>query len=169
MAECPVCKTAVAENGLRSNDNKAFPGLCVQCPRCGDFELIGAALDLIAREGDKERHRRAITSHAIRRMQRAGATPPDLFEEDIRAIWHESRLPSPQRQCDLFILLLGRLQPSWSEPVSIISQQIDGEIGAALTPASGLGKPVFYTCEEGFFRRFSTQSSSNCGVECCRT
>jgi nucleoside 2-deoxyribosyltransferase len=27
--------------------------------------------------------------------------------------------------------------------------------------AAGLGKPVFYTCEEGYFRRFSTHFDTN--------
>jgi len=135
MVECPVCKTSVAENGIKHNENRTFPGVCLQCQRCGDFVLIAGALDMITKQIDKERHRRAITSHAIRRMQRAGAKPPQLFEDDLRAIWRENRLPTPQQQCDLFILLLGRLQPSWSEPVTIASLRLDAEIGAALTPA----------------------------------
>jgi hypothetical protein len=135
MAECPVCKTAIAESAIRFNENTTFPGAVVECPRCGDFALMGSTLEIVAKEGDKERHRRAITSHAIRRMQRPSGEPPALFEDDIRAIWRETQLPLPQRQCDLFILLLGRLQPSWSEPVLIARQRIDGEIGAALTPA----------------------------------
>jgi hypothetical protein len=135
MAVCRVCKTSLAEDGEKSREDRAFPGVNIQCPRCGDYALIGGALNLIAREIDKERHRRAITSHAIRRMQRAGASPPQLFEDDIRAVWRETRLPTPQQQCDLFILLLGRLQPSWSEPVSIEVPEVDAETGAALTPA----------------------------------
>jgi hypothetical protein len=99
MAECPVCKTAIAENGIRPYGGTMFPGVCVQCPRCGDFTLIGTALEILAREGDKERHRKAITSHAIRRMQRHGGEAPTIFDDQLRAIWQEDRLPTPQRQC----------------------------------------------------------------------
>jgi hypothetical protein len=99
--------------------------MVVECPRCGDFTLIGATLDMLAKAGDNERHRRAITSHAIRRMQRPGAKPPQFFPDDIRAIWRETRLPSREQQCDLFILLLGQLQPSVSEPILIEGQRLD--------------------------------------------
>lgn len=139
MAECPVCKTAIANTAMRFNENRVFPGAVVECPRCGEFTLIGATLDMLAKAGDSERHRRAITSHATRRMQRAGANPPELLEDDLRAIWRENRLPTPQQQCDLFVLLLGRLQPSWSEPISIASLRLDAEIGAALTSAGQPG------------------------------
>jgi hypothetical protein len=111
-----------------------FLGVCVQCPRCGDFVLIGLAMTIITTQGDNERHRRAVTSYAIRRMQRPGAEPPALFEDDLRAIWRENRLPSPQQQCELLILLLGERQPSWTEPVIMTPEQLEGEIGAALRP-----------------------------------
>jgi hypothetical protein len=138
MAECPVCKTVLSPEQVKYNENAQFPGLCIQCPRCGYFTLIERALNIMINEGDKERHRRAITSHAIRRMQRSGEDPPALFPDQLTAIWQENRLPKPQRQCDLFILLLGGLQPSWSEPVKISRLGLDAEIGAAITP---LGQP----------------------------
>jgi hypothetical protein len=133
METCPVCNSAVPDTDIQRD--RGLPSVTVACPRCGSFALVGTAIAVLAREGDGARHRRAITSHAIRRMQRGSGGAPAIFEDQLRAIWLEDRLPGLEQQSALFILLVGRLQPSWSEPVLIGSQQIDGEIGAALTPA----------------------------------
>jgi hypothetical protein len=129
MADCPICHSTVLEHELRPEHPQV---LRVGCPRCGDYILCGTAISVVSNEGDGARHRRAITSHAIRRMQRSGGERPVIFEDDLRAIWRSDRLPAPQQQCDILILLLGESQVSWSEAAFFQPERIDGEIGAAL-------------------------------------
>jgi hypothetical protein len=82
------------------------------------------------REGDHGPHRRAITSHAIRRMQRNGG--PAIFENELRAIWREERLPNPLQQYDRFVLLIGQRQPSSGEFAGLFIPEVEAQIGMAL-------------------------------------
>jgi hypothetical protein len=106
--------------------------MIVKCPRCGDFELFGGTSDMLEKAGDSERHRRAITSHAIRQMQRSGGDRLNIFQDTLQAIWRTDRLPTPLQQCNLLILLIGENQSSWSEAAFFRPERLDGEVGAAL-------------------------------------
>jgi hypothetical protein len=85
---------------------------------------------VMEREGDHSPHRRAITSHAIRRMQRNGG--PAIFENELRAIWREERLPNPLQQYDRFVLLIGQRQPSSGEFAGLFIPEVEAQIGMAL-------------------------------------
>jgi hypothetical protein len=127
MATCPVCKSEVPDGELTLHRRQAVR---VTCPRCGEFALVGTAMEVMEREGDRAQHRRAITSHAIRRMQRGDG--PSIYEDDLRAIWREVRLPSPLQQYDRLALLVGERQPSSGEPATLSIAEMEAQIGVAL-------------------------------------
>jgi hypothetical protein len=70
-------------------------------------------------------------------MQRAEGSALQLSSGDLKNIWQTERLPTPPRQADLLILLLGREQSSGSDPYRITPQRLEGEIGAALSEDTG--------------------------------
>ena len=51
-------------------------------------------------------------SHALRRMQRAGKSPPKFSSYGLESLWREDRLPTPQQQADNLILWIGGNQPT---------------------------------------------------------
>src|SRR5271169_848659 len=141
MDACPVCETKLTSDATGDINDPTFPGISFRYDRCGEFSIFGTALSVLTTEGN-ERRRRTITSHAIRRRQRSDGTRPTvfepaIFEEDLRAIWKENRLPTPQEQCDLLILLTGTTQPSWSEAATFKALRVEAEIGAALGTRPG--------------------------------
>jgi hypothetical protein len=127
MKPCLVCGTAIPDENFTTNN---LPEVLITCPRCGEFALTGTAIAVMVREGDGIPNRRAITSHAIRRMQRDAG--PRIFEDQLRAIWRKVRLPTPLQQCDRFLILVGTNQPSSGRVARLPIAQAEAEIGLVL-------------------------------------
>lgn len=127
MTYCLVCQTPIPRENITSN---ALPEILITCPRCGEFSLPGTAGAIMEREGNKAPHRRAITSHAIRRMQGDGI--PRIFEDLLRSIWRDEKLPTPLQQCDRFLTMVGARQPSSGEIARLLVEEVEATIGLAL-------------------------------------
>ena len=82
-----------------------------ECPRCGNFVLSyhnNADLQrtfIDAKVNGKEDEKRAVISHAIRKMQQEDAWPT-LKGDLIKALLKRS-LPTPSEQKDIFIRWVG--------------------------------------------------------------
>lgn len=84
------------------------------CRRCGSFIVTRSAIPSIEAKLSKEPKLRAITSHAIRRMQRVGGKAPELDSYNVEAIW-QGGLPTPEAQANALVQLIGESQPSANE------------------------------------------------------
>ena len=98
--ECPVCKSQAHVYGTgRAGGDEHY-----DCPRCGEFELVGSLVATLQPKLDAGIHRRALMSHNIRRTQHTNNKPPLISTYDVERYWFGEGLPSPQRQADDLIL-----------------------------------------------------------------
>jgi hypothetical protein len=109
MPSCPVCETPDAKGsnvGTRG-------GFRIDCRRCGEFDLSGTAMAVLPHELSKGINRRALMSHALRRMGSSQVSPPLSVNANMfDSFWPTDRLPTPQKQADDLLLILGDNQPS---------------------------------------------------------
>jgi len=98
---CPVCSTSVTESGGRGGAEIHD----INCAVCGKFSVTRSALHKI-RTVNKNEHKVAVISHAIRRMQKQNEWP-EIDSKVLEAILANDYLPSPLVQADNFILLVG--------------------------------------------------------------
>lgn len=136
MNNCPICKAPGTEI-RQASINRIF-----SCVRCGDFILIGSAADLPqmwdeVNRPDRPRRGRFAASHAIRRMQGASGRPPEIDEVQLRRLWAQP-LPNPQRQAELFVLLLGFANLPLDQYLYESIQYFCAEIGTQDDPQSGI-------------------------------
>ena len=104
--KCPICLWDTSSEGHRSSgDGRA--GEKFDCRRCGSFfvsrELLADLAHWLQRKGEDTK--RALLSHAVRKMQRENA-PPFLTTHIVEEILKDS-LPSPFQQADNLVLWLG--------------------------------------------------------------
>src|SRR4249919_1428648 len=104
MPNCIVCETPDAQQ-RRENGHIRF-----DCPRCGIFLLTDSAEKELPNKLTPIR--RSLVSHALRRMQRAGESPPKFSSYGLESLWREDRLPTPQQQANNLILWIGGNQPT---------------------------------------------------------
>src|SRR6267378_1128775 len=133
---CPVC--AMRPCPVEAASGR---GYTVRCPRCGDFEIETKAA-LIAQEwaaGRDPGHPpkgRFAASHAIRRMQVPGQSPPRIDTTTLGVIWAQP-LPTPQRQVESLILALGDQDLPMDEYVRWRVERFCAEMGTRDDPTTG--------------------------------
>lgn len=102
IGKCPVCDLPLKQ----PTDNLGH-SYSYDCKRCGNFKLSGSTLPILeATFVDNNDIKRAVLSHAIRKMQRAN-DQPFLKAETIERIFGNDSLPKPTEQVQNLILWLG--------------------------------------------------------------
>lgn len=100
--KCPICDLPLAKK--RSSGESCQ----YSCMRCGTFELSGTVKATLGHEfSDADDLKRAVLSHAVRRMQRSTEWPM-LNSHSCRQILEQSSLPKPAEQAQNLILWLGQ-------------------------------------------------------------
>lgn len=103
MSSCPVCN-ALLRPPTHSSQSRE---IAANCPRCGQFAVTDEALALLSENIRKKPFRWAITSHAIRRLQKTHDGIPRIMQAWLQSVWLQESLPKPQEQGDTFIQHLG--------------------------------------------------------------
>ncbi len=98
---CRVCGLELTDQG-HNGDVYQF-----QCKRCGSYRLTGSAKAVVWNQLAEDDARRAILSHALRRMQRGSHDWPLLDTSNLKQIIEHSQLPKPSEQADNLILWIG--------------------------------------------------------------
>lgn len=130
MSNCVVCNAS----GVSAQDGDGdFTNF--DCPRCGKFALTRTAIAALPSKLREGKHRAAMMSHAIRRMQRTSSgNRLHVFDSnELSTFWDRGRLPTPQEQADYLILWIGDNQASafeWTEGTAAL---IAATVGTALT------------------------------------
>lgn len=148
MVACPVCK-APSHPYDTGADSARF-----DCPRCGEFDMTGSLVHGLAGRLDAGIHRRALTSHNLRRMQRAHSTRPLVTTANIESFWMGESLPPPQRQADDLVLWVGDNQLSPDEFIRCSAHYLSAWVGTSLLAAgvpttAGLDWLCTYLADEG--------------------
>jgi hypothetical protein len=91
-------------------------------------------------------HRRALMSHAIRRMERTKNKPPLISTYDVDRLWLGERLPSPQSQADDLILWVGDNQLYPDEAIRCALPFLSAWVGTSLNPTHPNGGGVHWLC-----------------------
>jgi hypothetical protein len=144
---CPICQTATCQKFGVPADAEGY-----DCPRCGRFVLSGTLNAVIESELNNRPQRRAILSHTIRRMQRRGVAPPFIDTSNAESYWLADRLPTPQRQADALVLLVGERQPSPDQRLELSAHELGAWVGTAISPQqdeAGIFWVLNYLAEEG--------------------
>jgi hypothetical protein len=129
MPNCPVCETPDAK-GHNLGDRDVFR---IDCKRCGEFDLSGSAHGMLAHQLSKGLHRRALMSHALRRMGASQTSSPPLVDSNMfGSFWPTERLPTPQKQADDLVLVLGENQTSPDTSTEMSAYFLDAWIGVAI-------------------------------------
>jgi hypothetical protein len=78
-------------------------------------------------------------SHTIRRMGGNGTTQlePTINSENLDSYWQGGKIPTPWRQADELILLVGAAQPSPSDPARLHALSLGAWLGTSLSPNHG--------------------------------
>ncbi len=109
MPDCPICQSPEAK-GYNAGQADVFR---IDCIRCGEFDLSGSAHAMLDGQLSKGVHRRALMSHALRRMGSSQISPPPMIHSNMfDSFWPVDRLPTPQKQADDLVLLTGDKQLS---------------------------------------------------------
>lgn len=100
--KCPICDLPLVENGSSVD---AYQYICI---RCGAFQLSGTVkATLESKFSGAEDIKRAVLSHAVRKMQRSTEWPM-LNSHSCMQILEQSSLPKPTEQAQNLILWLGQ-------------------------------------------------------------
>jgi hypothetical protein len=114
----------------------------VDCPRCGRFSLTRSARDDLPEKLRNGRHRAAIMSHTIRRMERGDGSFPHISNEQLESYWSRDRLPTAQEQADDLILWIGDNQRDNATSAKSPELALDAWIGSALPPVPNSANAV---------------------------
>jgi hypothetical protein len=137
MTRCPVCKTPLQDGNVVRTGAPNWDA-DVDCKRCGHFILRGTAENFLTDQGDLDIHRRAVTSHVIRLRQRPSTEPPpNIYQEDLEAVWAAERLPTPHEQANNFVMLVGDTQTSGEAWAVLDVDLIGSTVGTALSDTPG--------------------------------
>lgn len=154
MSPCPVCQHA---------DVECYPspdGAQYDCVNCGSYIIVRTAEKTL-----KDRfgnigvaRKRAVLSHAIRRMGRNRVTP-NLSSEDVQRILAEDFLPTPAEQVNNFILALAEeaLSKGYGHFEDIVYRDYRARVGAInAVDVKYIGSCVV---DAGLFEEIDTSSS----------
>lgn len=135
---CPVC-SSLLQNKSHTENWDAY-----DCKKCGSYKLLGLAETVIENIGNDLK--RAVFSHALRKMQR-DARSVEIDTELAERIVANGALPSAPEQADNLVLWFGENAKAPGETMEIATATHQAVIGAASD--SGVRFIVAYLVESG--------------------
>jgi hypothetical protein len=159
MPNCPVCST---QDAKEYNSGKADV-LRVDCKRCGEFDLSGTVMAMLPSALNGGVHRRALMSHALRRMGASRVSPPPIITSDmLNSFWPLDKLPTPGKQADDLILFAGDRQLSPETSSDCAAYFLDAWLGTSLlvphAPHGGLHWTLQHLKSDGLLGYSSSSS-----------
>lgn len=130
MSQCPICLSDASSNGHQSSGEGRY-GEKFDCPRCGPFFASSSLLAILPHSLQGEETKRALLSHATRKMQRANLDT-HIVEEILKG-----SLPSVFQQAENLVLWLGDHLNGPGETLDIDSAKYQSIVGSRT--AAGLG------------------------------
>lgn len=160
MLNCPVCQTPDVKEYTPSNSDRVR----FDCKRCGEFEISSTVYSILQPLLSQGIHRRALMSHALRRMGASQVSPPPFVSSNmLDSFWSVDRLPNPEKQANDLILFTGDHQLSPETPNSGAAYFLGGWLGTSLliphSPHGGLHWVLQHLQKEEFIRYSSTTGS----------
>jgi hypothetical protein len=159
VPNCTVCDTPDA-TGQNVGDRDVFR---IDCRRCGEFDLSGTAHAMLKNQLSKGPHRGALMSHALRRMGASKISPPPFVDANMfDSFWPTERLPTPQKQANDLLLVLGDSQQSPEERSRTSQYYLSAWIGSAVNrhnPHGGLLWVLQHLAEMKLVDFFTDRSS----------
>jgi len=123
---CPICLTRMPRPGQATpRDSQLY-----SCPRCGTFELTRTAEVNLRRPLSDSPIGRAVLSHYIRRVQRAGGPAPVINSNLGDQVLSSAALPNPAEQAEHLIRWFGDSLVAPGRRVKIDPVPLTAEIGA---------------------------------------
>jgi len=108
QVSCPICALE-GTTVERAQTNRVYT-----CRTCGNFAATSTLIAILGPELDQEPRKRAILSHAVRKMQRQDESP--LINSYLKdRILEQDKLPAPAEQAENLILWLGDTLPAPGE------------------------------------------------------
>jgi hypothetical protein len=137
MPDCIVCKTPNCERQAHGDTDAVLN----VCPRCGTFALTGTAEAILPGLLNAVPIRRALMSHALRKMQRPNNDHlKPITSDELAVFWSRGRSLTPQEQADNLLLWIGDNQSTSAEYAEQTLRFIAATIG---TVNSQNGEPGF--------------------------
>lgn len=140
MDICPACGTIPTPT---LPPLQGLEGQGQDCPRCGQFYLIGTAVTTLPHSIATGGINRSVMSHLLRRRFDNQRTPVLLFEDSLKLYFINRRAPSPQEQANNLILWIGTNQRTHSEWVRSSVPRLAAIVGSAVGGGRGGDEPDF--------------------------
>lgn len=151
---CPVCEAInIHEYSMTTGDRRRF-----DCRRCGEFDASRTALATLNGEISQGIHRRALMSHAIRRMGKSTGSAPMITTHMFESFWPSDRLPAPGKQSNDLVLFAGDNQLSHERPVEVASFFLDAWLGTSLLDRNDPHSGTYWICNQLKFADLLTWS-----------
>lgn len=125
MQACPICGV---DRPTLYNTHRA-DWQRIDCRRCGEFDISGTALAILPDELRKSIYRPSILSHVVRRM--TASARPSIDEYMLPTLFLNDELPTPRRQSNDLLLLVGDQQLSADEGIRLALHFVGAWIGTA--------------------------------------
>ncbi len=120
---CPICDLLLEEKGASGNNYQ------YRCQRCGTFQLTVTAKHMLVHEfSGADDLKRAVLSHAVRKMQ-ASTEWPQLTSHSCEQILKQSGLPKPVEQAQNLLLWLGKAAEASDSIVTESCEALQAIIG----------------------------------------
>jgi hypothetical protein len=123
MEPCVICAMRSPDPANSGGDSWRY-----NCQRCGTYDISGSARSVADAKFGAMPNLRPVTSHIVRKMQRAG-TPPMLSSDILARIWTNERLPTPIEQVNTLLELIGDRQPYADRYASFNPAVLAGALG----------------------------------------
>lgn len=121
--KCPICALGLEEKGGHRDVHQ------YRCKRCGTFQLAGTARAMLGQEFSADDDaKRAILSHAVRKMQ-SSAEWPLLSSDTYKQILRHGSLPKPTEQANNLLLWLGKAADASDSTVTVSCEELQAIIG----------------------------------------
>lgn len=160
MPNCPVCEITNAVEG----NSGGFNVITLTCKRCGEFAVTRTAMAMLPHQLSQGVQRRALMSHALRRMGASQTSlPPRVDSNMFDSFWPTDRLPSPQKQADELLLFLGDSQRSPEESGRTAALFLGAWVGTSLHPHhphNGLFWLLQYLVDAKFLTSYSVDTTN---------
>lgn len=132
------------------------------CPRCGNFYLMGTAVNRLSELLRARKLEGSVVSHRIRRRFDAVGKPIVLYEADLETYAGDVEPPNPEEQLENLVLWIGRTQRLPEEWAQATPARLAAIIGAAKTESRSDEPGLDWLLQQVKDRElFVTTSSSN--------
>lgn len=152
-AACELCGITQT-NSLQLPPDLPIESAGRACPRCGQFYLVGSAVNSLPGLIAGGTVNRSVLSHRIRRRYDAAQKPLQLSAPDLNAFIGDTKPPTPQEQVDNLILWIGNNQQApegWAEATLRHLGAIVGAAVSATTDEPGVAWLLNQTKDSGLF------------------